>query len=161
MLGLGNDILTDDAVGLRVADALARRFSGEENIVVTQTTEMGLALLDLITGFDALVIVDAVQTGRETPGFVHEFHGDDLKALPVVSPHFLGVGEMLALGRKLGLPVPSLVTIFAVEVRDPFTVGTSLTPEIEAALPGIVERVAAAARTQKTERLASSTLSRA
>jgi Ni,Fe-hydrogenase maturation factor len=62
----------------------------------------------------------------------------------VVSPHFLGIGETLALGKELGLSVPSEVKIFAIEVEDPFTVGTRLTPAVAAALPGIVERVARA-----------------
>jgi Ni,Fe-hydrogenase maturation factor len=64
-----------------------------------------------------------------------------LNALPAVSPHFLGIGELLALGRELGLAVPTQVKIFAVEVQDPFNVGTRLTPTLDAALPRIVECV--------------------
>jgi hydrogenase maturation protease len=144
LLGLGNDILSDDAIGLRVVAAVGERLAGREDVTVSQSAEMGLALLDLIVGFDTLVLVDAVQTREAEPGFVHELDGADLKTLPAISPHFLGVGEVLALGRELGLRVPNRVRIFAIEVADPFTVGTALTPALEAALPGLVERVLAA-----------------
>jgi hydrogenase maturation protease len=141
LLGLGNDILCDDAVGLRVAEAVRERLVGRTNVAVIQSAEMGLALLDLIVGFDTLLIVDAVQTSQAKPGFVHEIGGDDLKSLAVISPHFLGVGEAIALGKELGLHVPGRVKIFAVEVQDPFTVGTQMTPAMEEALPQIIERV--------------------
>jgi hydrogenase maturation protease len=142
ILGLGNDILTDDAIGLRIAAALRARFAGQKNITVAETAEMGLSLLDYIAGFDTLVLVDAIQTQKAMPGFVHEICGEDLQTLPAISPHFLGVGEMLALGQELGLPVPRLVKIFAIEVQDPFTVSTRLTPALEAQIPVIAEQIA-------------------
>ena len=64
---------------------------------------MGLALLDFITGYSAVVIVDSIQTGQAAPGFVHELDAASLKQLTGRTPHFLGVGETLALGRQLGL----------------------------------------------------------
>jgi hydrogenase maturation protease len=146
VLGLGNDILSDDAAGLNVAREIHRRLSGSDGIEVQETSEMGLALLDFIVGFEDLVLVDAVQTGQAPPGFLHEFDGRKLKVLPVVSPHFLGVGEMVALGRQLGLRVPRRVKIFAIEVQDPCTVGVSMTPPLREALPSIAGRVLAAAR---------------
>lgn len=144
LLGLGNDILRDDAIGLHVAREVRRRLDGIEGIEVRETCEMGLVLLDYIVGFDDLVLVDAIQTGKSAPGSLCEFDGDDLKLLPAVSPHFLGVGETLALGRKLGLAMPQRVKIFAIEVEDPFTVSTQMTPALQRAMPNLVNRVTVA-----------------
>jgi hydrogenase maturation protease len=144
VLGLGNDVLTDDAVGLYVVGELERQFAGHPSIHVHETTEMGLALLDFLTGYDAAVIVDSIQTGQVPPGAIHELEAASLKQLTGCTPHFLGVGETLALGRQLNMPMPGQVKIFAIEVEDPFTLGTQLTPTIQTALPGIVERIAAA-----------------
>lgn len=146
LLGLGNDILTDDAVGLLVARQLQCEFANQPSIDVRETTEMGLALLDFITGYSAVMIVDSIQTGRAEPGFVHELDVASLKQLTRRTPHFVGVGETLVLGRQLGLLMPETVRIFAVEVEDPFTLGTRMTPALEAAVPGIVARVAATLR---------------
>ena len=146
LLGLGNDILCDDAIGLLVTQEVRRQLIDEDSIEALETSEMGLSLLDFITGYEQLVIVDAIQTGKVPPGHLHEVDGDLLKQLPRISPHFLGVGEILALGRELGLAMPLRVKIFAIEVEDPFTLGTQLSPGVKAALPGTVVRVLAAVR---------------
>ena len=144
VLGLGNDLLSDDAIGLYVARQLQRQFAGHPSIHVRETTEMGLALLDFLTGYDAAALVDSIQTGNARPGTIHELDAASLKQLTGCTPHFLGVGETLALGRQLSLPMPAQVRIFAIEVLDPFTLGTELTPALQTALPGIVERIATA-----------------
>ena len=140
-LGLGNDILTDDAIGLRLARRLQTECVAWPETDVRETTEMGLALLDHIAGYDRVWIIDAIQTGRAAPGFLHDLDATSLKRLTGGSPHFLGVGETLALGRELGLPMPREVRILAVEIQDPFTLGTEMTPALEAALPGLVEQI--------------------
>ena len=64
LLGLGNDILTDDAVGLYVVRELQPKLAAHPSIDIRETTEMGLALLDFITGYRAVVMVDSIQIGR-------------------------------------------------------------------------------------------------
>jgi len=147
VLGLGNDILTDDAIGLHVVRRLQGQLAGYPAIDIRETTEMGLALLDFITGYSGVVIVDSIQTGRAAPGSVHELDAASLQQLTGRTPHFVGVSETLALGKQLGVAMPAQVKIIAIEVEDPFTLGTALTPVLQAALPGIVERVAAVLQT--------------
>lgn len=141
VLGLGNDILTDDAVGLLVAQAVAARLGGEPAVAVRETTEMGLALLDEIADFEALILVDAVQTGRQPPGHIHECDIADLPQVTATSPHFVGVGETLALGRRLGLAMPQRVRVIAIEVADPYTLGTQPTELVRKAVTIAVDRV--------------------
>jgi hydrogenase maturation protease len=146
VLGLGNDILTDDAVGLAVARGVGQSISAVDGVTVLETVEMGVGLLDYLTGYDSVVLVDAIQTGRASAGTVHEMEVGELRLVPGVSPHFVGVGEVLALGRVLGLAMPRRVEIVAVEVEDPLTLGTRMTPLVEAAVPLVTERVLARAR---------------
>lgn len=146
VLGLGNDILCDDAVGLRVVREVRRHISPGESIEVQETEEMGLCLLDFIAGFGGLVLVDSVQRGSVPPGFLHEIDADDLRRLPGSSPHFLGVGETLALGRHLGLTMPERVRIVAIEVAEPHVLSVEMTPALQAAVPGAVARVLTLAR---------------
>jgi hydrogenase maturation protease len=153
VLGLGNDILTDDAIGLIVTREVGRQLQPHEGIETRWTTEMGLALLDEISGCAALILVDAVQTGRASAGHLHEFAVNDLELRPSATPHFLGVGETLALGRLLGLTMPWSVRVFGIEVEDMRTLGTQLTPALAQAVPRAVETVLAAAR-EESRRLA-------
>ena len=146
VLGLGNDILTDDAVGLRIVEAQQSRFAGDPSIELKATTEMGLALLDAIADRESLVLVDSVQTGRVAAGHIHTLEPGELGGVLTTVPHFLGIRETLALGRLLGLPMPTRVKIVAVEVADPFTLGTELTPAVAAAVPAAAAHVATFAR---------------
>lgn len=146
VLGLGNDILTDDMVGLLVAREVGARLAHEPGIAVRETTEMGLTLLDEIVDCASLVLVDAVQTGGSPIGHIHEIEADELPQVTATSPHFVGVGETLAMGRTLGLAMPERVCIFAVEVEDPYTLGLAPTPAVAEAIPVAVERIVELAR---------------
>ena len=146
VLGLGNDILTDDAIGLNVVRRLREELAGDDRIDVRETMEMGLALLDYIVGYRAVLIVDSIQTGQAPAGTIHELDAASLKQITGRTPHFLGVGETLALGRQLGLAMPQEVRIVAVEVEDPFTLGTEMTPALQRALPAVLMRTRQALR---------------
>jgi len=146
VLGLGNDVLTDDAVGLHVVQVARELLAGEREIEVKATTEMGLALLDEIADRESVILVDSVQTGQARPGHIHEIDAENLSGVLTTSPHFLGIGETLALGKLLGLTMPRHVRIFAIEVADPFTLGTQMTSAVESAVALAADRVAAAAR---------------
>jgi hydrogenase maturation protease len=146
VLGLGNDILTDDAVGLLVVRAVRAQLGDAPAIAVHETMEMGLTLLDEIADAESLILVDAVQTGGVPPGHVHELDTEELPQVTATSPHFLGVGETLALGASLGLLMPRRVRIIAIEVADPYTLGTHPTPAVAGAVPLAAERVIALAR---------------
>jgi len=151
ILGLGNDILTDDGVGLAVVRQLASPYAASEHIDVCETMEMGLALLDFLVGYDRVIIVDSIQTGRKPPGTIHEVDVTGWRELTGSTPHFLGVGETLALGRQLGLAMPQRVTVIAIEVQDPYTLGTELSPSVAGSVPeavGRLERLLALEATQ-------------
>lgn len=146
VLGLGNDILTDDAVGLHIVERLRTPLAAEPDIELRATTEMGLALLDEIADRQCLVLVDSVQTGKVPVGHLHEMDPAGLSGVLTTAPHFLGIRETLALGHLLGLPMPRRVRIVAVEVADPYTLGTTLSPAVAGAVAAAADRVAAIAR---------------
>ena len=141
VLGLGNDILTDDAIGILVAREVRWRAAHLANVDVRETMEMGLALLDFIVDYESLILIDSIQTGQAAPGHIHEITQQQLGLLPGSTPHFLGVAETLELGRRLGLAMPSRIKIFAVEVADPFTFSTEMSSALQQILPIAAEKV--------------------
>lgn len=142
ILGLGNEVRTDAAIGLVVARALRSRFASEPAVEVIESPETGLGLLDVVAGYHDLLVIDSVRTGRVPPGSWHEVGEDGIRTLPGKSPHFLGVAEILALGRLLGQTMPTRVQLFAVEIEDDLTLGTRLSATLERALPAIIGRIA-------------------
>lgn len=141
LLGLGNDILRDDSIGLRIARCLAEDFAEHPTVDVRETAEMGIALLDFLVGYSHAIIVDSIVTGLVPPGTVHMLNIDSIKRVTVHTPHFLGVGETLALGARLGLPMPTDIRVLAIEVQDPYTLDEALTEPLNAAFPQILEQV--------------------
>jgi hydrogenase maturation protease len=137
VLGLGNDLLGDDGIGLIAAQILEERFG--PGVAVRSTAQSGLYLIEHLQGFDDAIILDSVLGDR--PGRVRELALLDMQPVPVPAAHYAGLPEALALARLSGLPVPTRVRIFAVEMDAAQTIGSRPSPPVLAALPEIVGRV--------------------
>jgi hydrogenase maturation protease len=139
VLGFGNPILTDDAVGIRIAEELARELP---EITVVATSEAGLAILDEVTGYDRLVIIDSIKTGRGRPGELYKLTLEDLEPKSdFSSSHGLDIATAFKLGEMLGYPLPREVSIYAVEVKDNTTFGEGFTPELERSISSIIRQI--------------------
>ena len=142
ILGLGNPILSDDSVGFRIAQALMGRFD-EEEVMVMESDLAGLSLLDLLLGYDKVIIVDSIQTRGGKVGQVYRLSPEDFAATRhAVSPHDVNLITALELGKRLGLDMPKEIVIFAIEVQDVITFSESCTTRVESAIPKVVEMVA-------------------
>jgi hydrogenase maturation protease len=139
VLGLGNDILADDAFGLIVAGEIARRCGPEVEVICSASA--GLHLLDDILGATRLVVIDTIVTGQSKPGTIRVFRHDDVEVLAGGSPHSCGLFDAIAKARRLGLPTPADITIVAVEGFDCTTVGGAMHPDVEAAIGAAVDLV--------------------
>jgi hydrogenase maturation protease len=142
VLCMGNALRRDDAVALRVADALEA--APPPGAVVRRTAVSGLYLLDEMEGFDRVVVVDAVRTGARPPGTVLSFPLEHLRAPEGPSPHSIGLPSALARARAAGAPVPSRIHVVAVEALELTTVGEGLTPAVAAAVEPAADAVRAA-----------------
>ena len=143
VLGLGNSILTDDGLGIHAVRAVANQCP-RGDVVTAEASVGGLRLLDLIAGYDRIILVDAIRTPDGSPGRVYRLRPDDLRrSLHSGSSHDLSLVGALALGRRLGMHLPDdeAITIFAIEAQDVITFGEECTPAVAAAIPTVVEMV--------------------
>lgn len=139
ILGLGNELLGDDAVGILAARALKERLKDKADVV--ESALSGMALLDLFMGYERAIIIDAVKTGQSPPGTIYELTPSDLSTVLAPSPHYAGLPELIATATALTLDFPKVIKIFAMEVEDPHTVGGKLSPPVAQALEKLVQRV--------------------
>jgi hydrogenase maturation protease len=139
VLCLGNPLRRDDAVALRVADALERE--PPPAAAIERSARSGLYLLDEMEGFDRVVVVDAIRTAGGVPGAVHSVALEELHSAGGPSPHAIGLPSAVAAARAAGAPVPVHVRIVAIEVADLEEIGEGLTPEVRRAIPLAVEAV--------------------
>ena len=141
VLGLGNDLLSDDGFGLAAARALRPEFQGRDDVEVVESSLAGLALLDLLIGYDRAIIIDGIRTGRVPAGTLIELTADDLDRVIAPSPHYAGLPELLAVAHGLDLAFPRDVRILAMETEDSHTIGEGLSGPVRRALPEAVARV--------------------
>jgi hydrogenase maturation protease len=134
VLGLGNVLLRDEGLGVWVAESIGRRFAFPPEVTVVEGGTLGLDLLPRLDGVERLLVIDAVTLGR-TPGAIVRQEGDEVPAaLDVkISPHQVGVQDLLAGARLLGSE-PPYVVLWGMEPErlDP---GTGFSPNVRDALP--------------------------
>ncbi len=149
LLGLGNPILTDDGIGVYVVRAVADRWTGVARSAGTSVEFQeacvgGLRLLEVIVGYERLILVDAILTPDGVPGQIYRLTPDDLRtSLHAGSTHDLSFQGALAWGRQIGmvLPPPESISMIAIEAEDVLTFGEALTPAVAAALLDAVDTV--------------------
>ena len=146
VLGMGNPILSDDGVGLLVADRL-RESPLPADVEVALSEVGGLRLLELVRGFTRVIIIDALRSPAETgrhPGEVYRYEAKDFKGgHRYGSAHSIGLDTVLELGRTLGYEMPADVTVFAIEAVDVETFGEELSPPVAEAAERVLGMVAA------------------
>jgi hydrogenase maturation protease len=146
VLGLGNPILTDDGVGIHIVRAAVAHCSPLNGVTFAEASVGGLRLLDLLAGYDRVILVDAIQTRDGQPGRFYWLAPGDLRAsLHSGCTHDLSLPGALNLGRRLGMNLPGDedLTILAVEVADVLTLGETCTPAVVRAIPQAAEAMLA------------------
>lgn len=141
VLGLGNDLLGDDGIGLLAAEALR----GQEGpgVSIRTSVQAGLYLLESLQGFEDAIVIDSVLGDR--PGWVRELRGADLHEVSVPSAHYVGLPEALAIARSSGLSVPRRLRIFGVEIGVSQEIGSTPSADVMASLPKVTDAVIRAA----------------
>ena len=139
VLGLGNPILTDDAVGIRLACDVGAMFGDHPGLdVVEECSVGGLNLLDYLAGYERAIVLDAIHTTDGEPGDCYRFTAESLRSTTNLSNvHDANFATAMALGRTLGHPLPrdEDIHVFAVEVADDLTFGTEFSAELEPHYP--------------------------
>jgi len=141
VLGLGNPILSDDGVGIRVAQEVGEKLK-DPQVTVAETSAAGLSLLDSIVGYDKVIIIDAIQTEKGRAGQIYRMGTEDFSLTKhFSSPHQINLVTALELGKMLDLAMPQEITIFAVEAKDITSFSEKCTPEVERAIPEAIKMV--------------------
>jgi hydrogenase maturation protease len=157
ILGIGNTLLGDEGVGVRVAldlasaDPAAGRGLPPGTRVADGGT-LGLELLPLLADASSVVFIDAVEL-RLPPGSVSVIRGEATRSVPQPpdSAHELGLATLLETARFAG-QLPERVSIVGIQPGR-IAAGLELSPAVEAAVPGAADRTcreawAMAARTE-------------
>lgn len=140
VIGVGNLLLRDDGLGIHAIRRLGERSDCPPEVEIVDGGTLGLDLLHYLEGTAWLLIVDAVDAGKQ-PGTIVRLEGQQVPAYLQfkMSPHEIGLPDML-LAAKLRDLYPNEVVILGVQPQD-VTVGLDLSEPVAASLDGLVEFV--------------------
>jgi hydrogenase maturation protease len=144
VLGLGNPVLSDDRVGLAVAEevkALLDR-SPLADVDVACSTRGGFELIDLLSGYRHAILVDCLAVSDPKPGRVRELQLDRVAgSARLVAMHELSLEGVFALARAMQIPMPEEVKVFGVEGGELTLISEEMTPEVAAAVAPLAARL--------------------
>jgi len=150
IIGIGNTLMGDDGVGVRVAEELLSRDLGAGVDVINGATD-GMALTAHFADAETVIVVDAI-AADDTPGSVYRFTPDDagMTALRPHSSHGISVPSIMMAARLLG-HCPEVI-VYAVQIGDITCGFETLTPAVEACVTQVADMVAEEARRTVTAR---------
>jgi hydrogenase maturation protease len=141
VLGVGNTLLRDEGVGVKVVEELQSRYSFPENVRLVDGGTQGLWLMSTLQEADCLIVVDAI-LNRGEPGTLYRLERDDLpKGLRAKqSAHDSDLVEALNLCTLLESG-PKSVVVVGVEPENIQPFGLELTDTVAAKVNELAEMV--------------------
>jgi len=116
VIGLGNTIMSDEGIGVRVAQQLSS-FSAEfPQVSFVDAGTGGMSILHLISGIDKAIFVDCAKMGQQ-PGTIRKFTPQEIKTTKVLahqSLHEADLIKIIDLAKQLD-QCPAEITIFGIE----------------------------------------------
>ena len=141
ILGIGNEILTDDGIGPRLVSELEKeKFTG--TLHFQNAFLGGLEILELIQGYQQVIFIDAIISLQGIPGTVYHFTPEDFQeTLHLSNLHDANFLVALELGRKMGMHIPEDIHIIAIEIIEDRVFSNQFSKEIEEMYPAILLEV--------------------
>lgn len=145
ILGLGNPILTDDGIGVLVAEAVRPHLLDTNQVEIKELSVGGLTLMESMIGYDRVILIDAFYRPGGIPGTVHRIGIEDLQSLSptqhIASPHDATLITAIEVGKRMGLPLPEEIIIYAIEVENVSDFSDQPTPAVVSVIPDVTRAV--------------------
>ena len=139
IIGIGNVLAEDDAVGPHVVRVVEARWTLPPGVAALDAGTPGYDLTAFLAGLDAVVLVDAVRAAG-SPGEIRTFDKAALLEKPpilAVSPHEPGVREALLNAEFMGVIPPAVRLVGVIPARTGSGIGLS-----DAVRAGVAENAA-------------------
>jgi hydrogenase maturation protease len=119
----------DEGVGVRIAQKLAGEYQFPENVQILDGGTLGMDLVGYLDGVDNLLLIDAVETGKEA-GSMIRLEGDEVPSFLSIkiSPHQVGIPDMLFSAKLVGV-YPENIVLLGVQPAS-IEVGLDLSPVV-------------------------------
>lgn len=141
ILGLGNEILTDDGIGVKIVKFL-KRHSTNASIHFETLWVGGIDLIEIFDGYKTIIIIDAIKTGEKEPGFIWNFTPENFRnTLHLSNLHDLSFLEAIETGKQLGYKIPETIHVLAIEIIENLVFSNDFSTEVQACYEEILNNV--------------------
>jgi hydrogenase maturation protease len=131
ILGLGNDILTDDGIGPKLVQKLEKDLI-QANVVLKTAAVGGLEIIEQIKDYRKVIIIDGIKKTNGVPGTVyHMSTGNYKETLHLSNFHDLTFLAALQLAEQMEIPTPEQIEILAIEIIEDLVFSNKFSQAIE------------------------------
>lgn len=145
ILGLGNDILSDDGIGPKIVKKL------EKDLIITNhgmqldfltAATGGLEIIEMISGFKRLVLIDAIKTTNGIPGSLYYLTPASFKdTLHISSFHDVSFLTALKMADRLNIPMPERIDILAIEIVEDLVFSDKFSQPVKDKFPEVYQEI--------------------
>lgn len=141
VLGIGNDILTDDGIGPNLCEFLKKEFR-HQAIDFEKLNVGGLDILEFIQDYQTVIFIDAIKTRNGLIGEVNLYTPANFKeTLHLSNLHDTNFITALKLGKSLHFKIPLEMYIITVEIKEDMVFSAYFTEELTIKYNDIKEKV--------------------
>lgn len=139
VLGIGNYLMGDEGIGVHVANRLGQINLLPEGVTVLDGGTGGFHLLEYFELYDHIILIDAT-LDNNTPGTIRKIKPRFATDFPpAMSTHDIGLKDLVSALQILG-KMPE-IDLFVVSIATIQQQGIELTPEIEAVVPDVIDKI--------------------
>jgi hydrogenase maturation protease len=140
VIGLGNILLKDEGVGVHTVNDMGKRYTFSPPVELIDGGTMGLDLLPFFEEYKRILIVDAVDFGKE-PGHIEAIEDEHIPFvfLPKLSAHHIGLYDVLFAAELMDIK-PEKICLIGIQPES-IDVGLEMTAQIRSNMVRITEQI--------------------
>ncbi|MHB9004393.1 MAG: HyaD/HybD family hydrogenase maturation endopeptidase [Coriobacteriia bacterium] len=142
VLGIGNVLMKDEGVGCRIIEVILERYEFPDDVHVQDSGTMGMMMLHMLTQYDFVLVVDAMDGTGHPPGTVLRLAPEDIAPNAVMhSLHDLRFIDVLSAADLIGKRPQGECIGVQVEDMEPVDLTIGLSPVVEEAIDTAIDAV--------------------
>ncbi len=141
IVGVGNTLCGDDGVGPAVARRVHQLLRDPEHWQLIELNCSAMGVVEHLAGYRTAVVIDALVDWDAPPGTVFRVALSEDQAELNPPSHAMDLASALALGRAVGLALPSRLLFYGIAIRGPFVFGEDLSEALRARVGAIAATI--------------------
>jgi len=129
IIGVGNPIMGDDAIGILTVEEL-RRVSNRTDVTFATAQFSGIPLAEMLIGHERAVIIDSIIRADASYGELYRIKCTKGSNHHPESMHTIGIVDAMGVLERHGAKMPDAISIYAINIGHEQVVSDKISDEI-------------------------------